>query len=94
MLDLLKVNVKKENNKQNIHPGIPLKFEQKCIDSLVHDGDKKVTAPKKLLRRNGFSFLGKDEVASSNLASSSNITPKEIFGVFLFLFQITYRILS
>ena len=38
---------------------------------LKNDGDKKVTRAVKSLRHNDFTALGKDEIASSNLASSS-----------------------
>ena len=56
-----------------------LKFEYDCVSDRIveeYDGDKKVTKPKKMLPCNGFTLLGKDEVASSNLASSSKDTPK------------------
>ena len=44
------------------------------------DGDKKVTTVPKSCKCNTFSTLGKDEVASSNLASSSKKKPRTPTG--------------
>ena len=55
------------------------------IFSMLTDGYKMVMIPQKTLCCNDFCFLGKDEVASSNLAiSSKTLNLLEIQGFFIF----------